>query len=58
MVQEPPDLRSDMKTRLARKGLAYRAMQVLTELMWLDLVLFGAWRAGPYFVLARRQESP
>jgi SAM-dependent methyltransferase len=57
-VQEPGDLRSDMKAHLARKGLAYRVMQVLTELMWLDLVLFGAWRAGPYFVLARREESP
>lgn len=49
-------VRSSVKTRLARRGLAYRAMVVLTNLMWLDLVLFGKWRAGPYFVLARRIE--
>lgn len=49
-------VRSSVKTRLARKGLAYRAMVLLTDLMWLDLVLFGNWRAGPYFVLARRVE--
>jgi SAM-dependent methyltransferase len=50
-------VRSAMRSRLARKGLAYRAMLLLTDLMWLDLVLFGTWRAGPYFLLARREES-
>ena len=45
-----------MRQRLARRGLAYRGMRLLTELMWLDLALFGKWRAGPYFVLARREE--
>lgn len=47
-------VRSSMRGRLARKGLTYRAMAFLTELMWLDLALFGGWRAGPYFLLARR----
>jgi len=50
-------LRSSVKQTLARRGLAYRAMMMLTNLMWLDLVLFGKWQAGPYFVLARRVES-
>ncbi|MBF6611928.1 MAG: class I SAM-dependent methyltransferase [Chloroflexi bacterium] len=49
-------MRSSVKRRLARKGVAYRAMLFLTELMWLDLALFGKWRAGPYFLLARREE--
>ena len=51
-------LRSSMRTTLARRGWTYRAMRVLTELMWLDLVLFGKWRAGPYFVLAVREDRP
>lgn len=47
-------MRQSMKRRLARRGMEYRVMLLLTRLMWLDLVLFGKWRAGPYFVLARR----
>jgi ubiquinone/menaquinone biosynthesis C-methylase UbiE len=50
-------MRSSVKSRLARRGPTYLAMKVLTELMWLDLVLFGRWQAGPYFVLARREET-
>jgi ubiquinone/menaquinone biosynthesis C-methylase UbiE len=49
------EVRSSMRTALARKGLTYRLMRLLTELMWLDLVLFGSWRAGPYFLLALRE---
>lgn len=48
-------LRTSVRGRLQRRGLTYRLMSLLTELMWLDLVLFGKWRAGPYFVLARRE---
>ena len=44
-----------MRTTLSTKGLTYRVMRLLTELMWLDLVLFGSWRAGPYFLLAVRE---
>jgi SAM-dependent methyltransferase len=51
-------LRSSMRTTLTRRGWTYRAMRLLTELMWLDLVLFGKWRAGPYFVLAVREDLP
>lgn len=47
-------MRRGVKQRLAKRGLEYKAMMLLTRLMWLDLVLFGSWRAGPYFLLARR----
>ena len=47
-----------MRNRLARKGLAYRGMRLLTELMWLDLTMFGKWQAGPYFLLAVREDRP
>ncbi|HEX9987769.1 MAG TPA: class I SAM-dependent methyltransferase [Chloroflexia bacterium] len=50
-------VRSTMRSKLAKRGLMYRIMALLTELMWLDLVLFGRWRAGPYFLLARREEQ-
>ena len=50
-------LRSSMRGTLARKGMTYRAMRLLTELMWLDLALFGSWRAGPYFLLAVREDE-
>jgi SAM-dependent methyltransferase len=48
-------LRSSMRGAMRRGGPARIMARVLTELMWLDLVLFGGWRAGPYFVLARRE---
>jgi SAM-dependent methyltransferase len=50
-------LRSSMRGTLARKGITYRAMRLLTELMWLDLVFFGSWCAGPYFLLAVRKDE-
>ena len=49
-------LRSSMRGAMARGGPARIMARVLTELMWLDLVLFGGWRAGPYFVLVRRED--
>jgi ubiquinone/menaquinone biosynthesis C-methylase UbiE len=49
-------VRSEVKRSLARRGVAYQGLRLLTALMWLDLALFGKWRAGPYFVLARREE--
>jgi ubiquinone/menaquinone biosynthesis C-methylase UbiE len=48
-------LRSSVRRRLARRGPAYSVMMLLTNLMWLDLVLFGRWRAGPYFLVAVRE---
>ena len=51
-------LRSSVRRTLARRGPTYRLMLLLTDLMWLDLALFGHWRAGPYFLLARRVAQP
>jgi len=50
------EVRSTMRGALARRGPMYMAMRFLTELMWLDLALFGRWRAGPYFLLAERED--
>ena len=50
-------IRSSVRGVLARRGMEYRFLRFLTELMWLDLVLFGSWRAGPYFLLARPDET-
>src|SRR5438046_6087947 len=36
-AQNDDDMRSSVKDRLERKGLEYRVMRLLTELMWLDL---------------------
>ena len=51
-------LRSSIRTRLTKRGWDYRAMRLLTGLMWLDLALLGGWRAGPYFLLAAREDRP
>jgi ubiquinone/menaquinone biosynthesis C-methylase UbiE len=47
-------LRSSVRGRLSIRGPMYQMMRVFTNLMWLDIALFGSWRAGPYFLLARR----
>lgn len=51
-------LRSSIRGTLSKRGWTYRAMHVLTNLMWLDLALFGRWRTGPYFLVAVREEIP
>jgi len=33
-------------------------LQALTGLMWLDIVLFGRYRTGPYFLLLRKPLVP
>jgi SAM-dependent methyltransferase len=50
-------LRSSIRNTLTKRGWAYKGMKLLTELMWVDLALFGGWRAGPYFLVAMRQED-
>jgi hypothetical protein len=50
-------LRSSIRSTLTKRGWTYKAMKVLTELMWLDLALFGGWRAGPYFLVAVREDD-
>jgi ubiquinone/menaquinone biosynthesis C-methylase UbiE len=49
-------LRSNVRGVLSQRGFTYRAMRLLTNIMWLDLALFGSWRAGPYFLLAERED--
>lgn len=43
--------RAHAKTAIAGRGLVYRALRALTALAMLDVVLFGRWRAGPFFAL-------
>jgi SAM-dependent methyltransferase len=47
--------RADAKRRIARRGPTYFTLRVLTELMKLDLVLFGRVRSGPFFALLEKR---
>jgi SAM-dependent methyltransferase len=47
-----------MRGRLGRGSLAAAVLHGLTRLMWLDIVLFGRFRTGPYFVLLRKRPAP
>jgi SAM-dependent methyltransferase len=46
--------RSAAKTRLARHGVLYHALQAVTAVMMLDVWIFGRVRTGPFFVLLER----
>ncbi|MEO5742695.1 MAG: methyltransferase domain-containing protein [Vicinamibacterales bacterium] len=39
------------KRQLAKRGLAYRALQAITRVVMLDVALFGRMRSGPFFAL-------
>ena len=39
------------KQQIAQRGFAYRALQLLTRLIMLDVALFGRMRSGPFFAL-------
>jgi SAM-dependent methyltransferase len=47
--------RASAKARVRRRGATYRALVLLTEVMKLDIWLFGRVRSGPFFALFRRQ---
>ncbi|HET6316931.1 MAG TPA: class I SAM-dependent methyltransferase [Chloroflexota bacterium] len=49
--------RSAAKRTLAAKGALYRALQMVTALMTLDVWLFGRVRTGPFFVLLERGDE-
>jgi SAM-dependent methyltransferase len=49
--------RSAMRGRLSRGGPMLLLLQALTGLMWLDIVLFGRFRTGPYFLLLRKPQD-
>ena len=39
------------KQQIARRGMAYRALQAITRFVMLDVTLFGRMRSGPFFAL-------
>src|SRR6185503_2172165 len=47
-------VRATAKAMVARKGPSYRAAQVLSATMKLDLWMFGRVRSGPFFALLRK----
>jgi ubiquinone/menaquinone biosynthesis C-methylase UbiE/uncharacterized protein YbaR (Trm112 family) len=55
LSQEAIAARTAARARVARGGLAALVLQALTGLMWLDIVLFGRFRTGPYFLLLRKR---
>jgi hypothetical protein len=57
LSQEAIAARTAARARVARGGLAAMVLQTLTALMWLDIVLFGRFRTGPYFLLLRKRSD-
>ncbi len=50
--------RADAKRRLARRGVLFGVVSALTQLMKIDLLLFGRIRSGPFFaVLTKDAEA-
>lgn len=47
--------RLDAKRRLAQRGVLYRALQVMTGIVMLDVRLLGRMRSGPFFALLTKQ---
>ena len=43
--------RLDAKRTLARRGIMYRALQVMTSVVMLDVRVLGRVRSGPFFAL-------
>ncbi len=43
--------RVSAKQQIARRGLVYRALRIMTRIVMLDVVLFGRMRSGPFFAL-------
>ena len=50
--------RRDAQARVARGGLMYRALVVVSWIMKIDILLFGRLRSGPFFALLRKTGSP
>jgi SAM-dependent methyltransferase len=51
------EARSTVRNRLQRGGPLLLVLRAMTALMWLDIVLFGRFRTGPYFVLLRKPKQ-
>lgn len=50
-------VRSRVREQLWRGGLLLWILRFLTLLMWLDILLFGRFRTGPYFVLLHKPKN-
>ena len=46
------------KQQIARRGVAYRVLQVMTRVIMLDVTLFGRMRSGPFFALLVKRTRP
>lgn len=49
--------RAHAKTAIAGRGFVYRGLRALTAMAMLDVVLFGRWRAGPFFALLVKDDG-
>ena len=49
--------RIEAKRTLARRGIMYRALQVMTSVVMLDVRLLGRMRSGPFFALLVKKRS-
>lgn len=59
----PPDAavkaaRADAKARLRRRGPIYWATRAATSVMYLDVLLWGRFKSGPFFARFRKRPSP
>ena len=50
--------RARAKEHIARRGLTYHGLRLLTRLMMIDLALFGRVRSGPFFALLVKDGAP
>jgi SAM-dependent methyltransferase len=54
----PPSSGGSSRQLVSRRPAIRLALQVLTGLMQLDIILFGRLRSGPFFALMRKEERP
>jgi SAM-dependent methyltransferase len=50
--------RLEAKRTLARRGIMYRALQMMTAIVMLDVTLLGGVRSGPFFALLVKRSGP
>lgn len=50
------EARTTAKARIARGGLLYRVLGIVTRVMLIDVVAFGRIRSGPFFVLLEKTD--
>ena len=51
------EARLEAKRTLARRGVLYRALQIMTSVVMLDVRLLGRMRSGPFFALLVKQSG-